>query len=131
MTTLAIGTALALAALAFVLYPLVSGAEGDPQPAARRGEPSEAERAVDALREVEFDRATGKLSDDDYAALRGAYTAEAVRAMRSADAPKAPDEAVEALIQRYRHLVVTCPRCGERPETAAAFCSSCGRRLAG
>ena len=39
---------------------------------------NDTERAVYALREVEYARATGKLSDDDYAALRSAYTAEAV-----------------------------------------------------
>jgi hypothetical protein len=32
------------------------------------------ESAIDALREIEFDRATGKLSDDDYAALKTEYT---------------------------------------------------------
>lgn len=60
MIALAVGTLLALAALAFVLYPLFS----DPR-AARAVEPgvsAEVERgqaAIAALREVEFDRATG------------------------------------------------------------------------
>jgi hypothetical protein len=136
MLTLLVGTALALVALAYVLYPIfVSGDAGPAEQAARR-EPNEAERAVDALREVEFDRATGKLSADDYAALKSAYTMEAVEAMRASDAAGAPDETatapddvVEALIERYRGQVATCPSCGERPEPAAVFCSSCGRRL--
>ena len=46
------------------------------------------ESAIDALREIEFDRATGKLSDDDYAALKAEYTRTALvelRARESAD----------------------------------------------
>ena len=129
MLTLLVGTALALGALAYVLFPVFASADPAPHDLAPRREPNEAERAVDALREVEFDRATGKLSDDDYAALKSAYTAEAVQAMRTSDSAVVPDDVAEALIERYRGLVVTCPTCGERPEPAAVFCSSCGRRL--
>lgn len=38
--------------------------------------------ALRALKEIEFDRATGKLSDMDYEQLKAKYTAEAVAAMR-------------------------------------------------
>ena len=38
--------------------------------------------ALRALKEIEFDRATGKLSDSDYEQLKAKYTAEAVAAMR-------------------------------------------------
>ena len=44
----------------------------------------ERDRAVDALREVEFDHRTGKLSDEDYRALVGPLrrrVAEATRAL--------------------------------------------------
>ena len=34
-----------------------------------------------ALREIEFDRETGKLSDDDYASLKAKYTGEALAAL--------------------------------------------------
>lgn len=130
MAALVIGTALALAALAFVLYPIFTDAGNAPRESAPRREPTDTERAVDALREVEFDRATGKLSDDDYAALRSAYTAEAVQAMRMVPADaSAAEDAAEALIERYRGAVVDCPSCGERSEPAALFCSSCGTRL--
>jgi hypothetical protein len=134
MATLVIGTALALVALAFVLQPIFTDAGNAPRNSAPRREPTDTERAVDALREVEFDRATGKLSDDDYIALRAAYTAEAVQAMRAApvtDGPGEAADAAEALIARYRGAVVDCATCGERPEPAAVFCSSCGARLAG
>ena len=136
MLALLVGTALALGALAYVLYPVFIASDAPAPDHAPRQEPTDTQRAVDALREVEFDRATGKLSDDDYAALRASCTAEAVQAMRAADgtAPPAdgtapPDDAAEALIASYRRAVAVCPSCGERPEPAAVFCSSCGRRL--
>lgn len=128
METLFIGTALALGALAYVLYPVFINAGGVPAPAPPL-EPDDAQRAVAALREVEFDRATGKLSDEDYAALKSSYTAEAVQAMRASEGGAVSDDVAEAYIQRYRGQVATCPDCGERPEPAAVFCSNCGRRL--
>ena len=114
MTPLIAGTLLALAALSFVLYPLLAtnGADVDeneaPDTIAR--DPGRTE-AIDALREIEFDRATGKLSDSDYDSLKSTYTQRAVDAMRAGDS-------------------VVCPRCGPRPEKVAVFCSRCGLRLA-
>jgi hypothetical protein len=137
METLLLGTALALVALAFVLYPVFrTGAQGDAPPQRAGREPADAERAVDALGEVEFDRAAGTLSDDEHDALRSTPTAGAEPARRSEEPSPTeeqgraePDDAAEALIARYRETVVSCPTCGERPEPAAAFCSRCGKRL--
>src|SRR2546426_3583045 len=39
--------------------------------------------ALRALKEIEFDRATGKLSDTDYDALKAEYTAAALAALRA------------------------------------------------
>jgi len=90
------------------------------------------EAAVTALREIEFDRATGKLSDVDYAELKVRYTEQAIVAMRgetSADAAAAPtDDEIEAAVRAYR-AGASCPTCGPRPEPDAAFCSNCGRYL--
>ena len=134
MTALLVGTILALAALTFVLYPLFS--EVRPRgvvvrPAER--EPTRAEAAIAALREVEFDRETGKLSDADYSKLKSEYTREALAALRAQDAVAASvgDDEVEAAILKYRARVSACPVCGPRPEPDAVYCSSCGRYLAG
>jgi hypothetical protein len=88
--------------------------------------------ALGALREIEFDRATGKLSDVDYDALHRKYTAAALASMRAETTPrpkprvgtKAPAAATPA-----RPEPVVCPTHGPRPEPDAAFCSECGRRL--
>jgi hypothetical protein len=144
VSALIIGTALALTALGFVLYPLFR--DGAPvvrrvkpervRPARERREPSASERAVAILREVEFDRETGKLSESDYETLKSTYTREALAALRSEDASAVtasgvPDDEVEAVILKYRARPTTCDVCGPRPEPDAVYCSSCGRFLAG
>lgn len=134
MTALLAGTILALAALTFVLYPLFSEARPRRAPSLpARPEPTRAQQAIAALREVEFDRETGKLSDSDYAKLKSEYTREALAALRAEDAAGAGvgDDEVEAAILKYRAMAASCPACGPRPEADAIYCSSCGRYLAG
>jgi ribosomal protein L40E len=110
LTPLVVGTLLAIAALSFVLYPLIVG---DGTLNSARGiltndvrDPSQ-NTAIDALREIEFDRATGKLSESDYNELKTSYTRRALAVMRSSGA-------------------AICDRCGPRPEADAEFCSNCG-----
>ncbi len=97
-------------------------------------DPEETRRgiALSALREIEFDRATGKLSDVDYEFLKSRYTAEAVAALR-AEAVDADAADVEARIAARAKAIAegtpACPQCGPRPESDALFCSTCGRQL--
>jgi hypothetical protein len=103
-------------------------------------------QALLALKEIEFDRETGKLSDGDYAMLKGRYTERALEAMRQEEAESGIGTAgadVEQLIaQRVARLraegaVATadapaaCPTCGPRPEADALWCSQCGQPLPG
>jgi double zinc ribbon protein len=131
---LVLGALLAVGTLAVVLYPIFYGVSPAPTSAPSPRQ-SEREAAVAALREIEFDRATGKLSDDDYAELKSRYTGEAVLAMRREAVPveaagKPPtDDELEAAVLAYRRQSHTCPTCGPRPEADAAFCSNCGRYL--
>ena len=109
MTPLLIGTALAVASLCFVLYPLF---RADIAAAPRKGDRvvRRESQAIDALRELEFDRATGKISDLDYEPLKSRYTEQALAVMRAG-------------------AFAVCERCGPRPEADAEFCSSCGKTL--
>ncbi len=95
--------------------------------------------ALAALKEIEFDRETGKLSESDYQLLKTKYTSAAIEALRSETAGAADD--VEAMVAaRVRVLrfaagstlpgAPACSSCGPRPEPDAVFCSECGRRLA-
>ena len=47
--------------------------------------------ALAALKEIEFDRETGKLSDADYDFLKGKYTGAALEALRAESADAAGD----------------------------------------
>jgi ribosomal protein L40E len=108
MTALLVGTALAVASLLFVLYPLFRADTAIVRrPSAAK---SHSSPAVDALRELEFDRQTGKISDSDYEPLKARYTEQALAVMRAGDSP-------------------VCERCGPRPEEDAEFCSRCGAVL--
>lgn len=132
MTPLIVGAVLAVMALVVVLYPLFD----DLSTPARRARAPEGDtpsvEAVQALREIEFDRETGKLSDSDYAALKARYTREAVAAMRDEEAGVAgpAGDAAEAVILQYRRRQLGCSVCGPRPEPDAIYCSTCGRYLA-
>lgn len=108
MIAAALAIAVAVAALLAVTSPLLF-----PRAAAAAG-PSAPEvdgvRAIDVLREIEFDRATGKLSDADYLALRTTYTPRALAELRATStSPSA------------------CARCAASvTDPAARFCSQCG-----
>lgn len=135
MLALLLGTALSLVVLGYVLAPVVVGVKRSdvPRPVPRRSERAE-DLSIAALREIEFDRATGKLSDADYASLRERYATQALAAMRSAgaNAPVAIDEdPAEAAIRAFRGTHPTCGTCGIRPETDAIYCSNCGSFLPG
>ena len=123
-----------------VLRPLI----WPPSPAEPVFEPVEQEEtargvALLALKDIEFDRETGKLSDEDYRFLKEKYTAQAIEALRAEEGTGAPDD-VEALVaHRVRALrsaaatappgAPVCPTCGPRPEPDALFCSTCGGKL--
>jgi len=128
------------AVLAVVLDPLLRNAAAPAQPVIEPEDLEETPKgiALAALREIEFDRATGKLSEEDYNALKAKYSEEALQLLRAEEtaqaAEAAPDKIeamVEARVRALREGPKSCPRCGPRPEADAIFCSNCGDRLAG
>lgn len=138
---LAAGTILALVALSVVLAPLMSDEKPAAPAAPKVKNPNAEGTAIAALREIEFDKATGKLSDKDYDSLRAMYTRDALAELRAADnlattaavrsGGPVTDDMVEAAIRRAKNATHDCTVCGPRPEPDAIFCSSCGRYLAG
>jgi hypothetical protein len=140
------GLLVALAALAVVLEPLLRPA-GIPAPADGPDEGDVADvrdldspkvQALIALREIDFDRATGKLSDEDYATLKAKYEVAALEAIRAEET--GPESAGEGGTTGALRVPVptksgngarraVCPTCGPRPEKAPIFCSGCGRSL--
>jgi hypothetical protein len=133
VTPLIVGALLAVIALVVVLYPLFNDLS---LPSRRARAPEGATpqvEAVQALREIEFDRETGKLSDSDYAALKTRYTREAVAAMRDEESgiTSSQGDAAEAVVLQYRRRAAGCAVHGPRPEADAIYCSACGLYLAG
>ena len=138
-----------VALTALVVSPLVSSrpvvAELDDEPEDFDETPKGI--ALAALKEIEFDRATGKLSEDDYLFLKTRYSQQALAAIKAGEgtapepvraAPLAPAmDDVESLIAARARAIrtaavsgtPTCPTCGPRPEPDALFCSECSARL--
>lgn len=101
MVALIVGTVLALAALVYVLWPIITAAEGRPAISAQRARGREAE--VGSAREAE----TPPSATDGYV-----------------------EDAAEEEIRRARARLKVCSVCGPRPEPVARYCSRCGRALA-
>lgn len=153
MLTIIGGLILVVAVVAFVLHPVVAGKSATLTRV--QDEPTEAEArkrvALLALRDVEYDFATGKLDEADYSALREELASEAIEALAAEEAEREgpakgiePSEArhpgaveleeLEREIEAYRQELgeaLPCERCGHLNETEARFCASCGARLTG
>lgn len=139
MFELAVGLLVAILCLGMVLEPLVRLNPSSNAGLAVRDwsdldeTDSPKVRALTALSEIDFDLATGKLSEEDHAALKARYSEEALRAI---EAEKKEDEIVaadneddlaETAISRAREFTQgACPVCDGGLEPGAAFCSSCG-----
>jgi hypothetical protein len=133
------GVLLAAGAVLFVLRPILQPAWAASLEAAAAddgedyGEDvSPTAVALRALKEIEFDRATGKLSDGDYESLKAQYTAEAVAVMREeagAGTTPVPRPAPRSPPVLSGLPVGTCPVHGAPKEPGAEFCPACGRRL--
>jgi hypothetical protein len=103
---LVLGAVLAVAAVLFVARPFLrrpvvaNDALDEPGPVERRRLELEEERdrALAALKELEFDHRTGKVSDEDYRELVGPLRARAAEALRALEPHTKeavyPDEAV-------------------------------------
>ena len=84
----------------------------------------ERDRALAALKELEFDHRTGKVSDEDYrAALPGLRTGPA-EALRALDTPRDIDPEREG-----ERRMSDCPTCGAGLPADARFCPACGREV--
>jgi hypothetical protein len=116
---LAAASALAL----FLAAPLRSGARGKERSPADDTDRDEREALYAALRDLEHDFETGKLSQEDFARMRDELRARAaslLRAERSAEAAPAADE----------RKATSCGACGAEPPQSARFCPQCGAPLA-
>jgi hypothetical protein len=100
--------------------------------------------ALRSIKELEFDRAMGKLSDSDWSEMSGRLRARASRLMRQLDTGSSYREQIERdLAKRLGQPALSpgatpaatpahtvgCPSCATVNDPDARFCKACGTRL--
>jgi len=127
---------LATAVVVILLQPLVMGQAallvGDGDELSEAG--ARRRVALLALRDVEYDFATGKLDGEDYRSLRAEISGEALVALDDLDREDAGrgSAALEAEIAAVRlglEAGAACGACGFLNPEGSRFCSSCGGTL--
>jgi hypothetical protein len=91
-----------------------------------------------SIKELEFDRAMGKISEKDFAEMSIRLRGRAAGLLRQLDAGTGYREAIEQEIQRRigrhsqpeapRRPQTTCGACGTTADPDARFCTRCGAR---
>ena len=130
-----IGAGLAAAAVYRTVAPLALEDVGEPAMLAGRTRAAlERDKALTlrAIKELEFDQAMGKVSNDDYVEMRDRLRARAVRLMAQLDGAALYRAQIERDLQGIASEPVAppqCASCGTRNDVDARFCKSCGATL--
>lgn len=96
-----------------------------------------------SIKELEFDRAMGKVSDKDFAEMSGRLRARATRLMRQLDAGAGYREQIEREIEKRLGKAPAviggskqqdpphagCAQCGTKNDADAKFCKGCGKAM--
>ncbi len=103
------------------------------------------ESSYAAIRELDFDYHTGKISEDDYKELYSSFKTDALIAIKAIEEGESEDQReLDALLEKEikeRRGIQTkqggedgggsgvCPACGERAAAGSKFCTSCGTQF--
>lgn len=146
MTAILGGVLLALGVLLFILEPVVSGQRAILYDGEDVYDEAAAKRriALTALRDLEYDRATGKIEGDDYQRLKAELSREALRHLETRKEEGRPGPGAEGVeqhalgleqeIARIRAALregLGCPECEAVNRPGSSFCSTCGATLPG
>jgi hypothetical protein len=101
-------------------------------PHSREALQREKQLVLRSIKELEFDKAMGKISETDFASISAGLRARALTLMRDLDRPdadetRAPTSAAQSPAAAAS---ATCASCGTPNDTDARFCKSCGTRMA-
>ena len=134
------GVLLAAGIMIYILEPVFSG-RGSPSDGGEHEHDERAARrrvALTALRDLEYDRATGKVDGRDYETLRAELSQEAIRhlddpaAGAGGSAAERASSELEDEIEEIRRALrdgLQCGDCGHLNAAGARFCGRCGEAL--
>lgn len=123
-----------------MLGPLVTPGDASLSPVlggrTRAGLEREKALALRAIKELEFDRAMGKVSEKDFAEMGGRLRMRAAGLMRQLDAGTSYREQISQEIEKRvgavskaDALLHACTHCGTENDGDAQFCKRCGASL--
>lgn len=122
-----IGMAILVVAVPYVLNPLVNERKKQPGKAAslEKGWNGEQKDALVAIRDLDFDFQTGKVTREDYETIRAQLVLEAASYLQM---KQEEDERIEAMIRARRQQgkpSVHCEKCGGEIRPQDLFCPTC------
>ena len=83
-----------------------------------------------ALKDLEFDYATGKLSEQDYKDLREKSAAQAAEVLKEIDETESGVKSAKQPAKRKKAAASFCRACGFKSRPGDRFCQSCGAPMA-
>ena len=127
-----IGVVLAIATAAFIAYPLLQKQKSKASFALNhRAQEMEARKneIYAAIRDIDFDYQMGKLSEEDYEALRQQYKTEAIGMMKQIDQTGSRSSRRPAPGGAVKNAERFCHHCGQPVGAEDQFCNACGGKL--
>ena len=127
-----VGLALLVLIGSIVLRPLTRRGGRDEAPQ-EEDRPPRLEDVLAALRDLDFDHQTGKVSEDDYTPARAGLLAKAAQAI-DRDQESSVGDILEARVKEIRRRLdedvpaAYCAHCGGRLLPEDRFCTRCGDR---
>jgi hypothetical protein len=127
-----IGSGLLGLSIFYVTLPWVDKKSKKPLPSAKKATTTDQyEETLVALRDLDFDHSTGKITDDDYSTLRAELL---VKASQELEARKQKEQEFDSLIEsaiqtrkKAKSSSQFCGKCGHAIDPSDRFCTACGQ----
>lgn len=88
---------------------------------------SSSKDALFALRDLEFDYQTDKITEEDYQHIRSGLLAQAAESIKSRQGEDARVEALIRIRRSNQSVESNCPQCNRAFRDEDKFCPECGR----